>query len=144
MRIRGFEKLNEGATLPKRSTKHSAGYDICAFNDCLVKKGEVTLIYTGICAYMQDDEYLAIFIRSSLAIKRGLTLANNVGIIDSDYYHNPDNQGEIIIAVRNNTNEDILIKKGERIAQGIFMKYLKSDDDNADFVRLGGIGSTTN
>lgn len=139
---RGFELLSANAIMPKRGTKRSAGYDLYATCDVLIKAHSMAKVVTDVCAYMNDDEYLAIFIRSSLAIKYGLSLANSVGIIDSDYYHNPDNNGNIIVAIMNNTDVDYTIKKGDRIAQGIFMKYLLADNDSAENDRLGGIGST--
>ena len=91
---------------------------------------------------MELNEYLSIFIRSSLAFKKGLMLANSTGIIDCDYYNNPDNEGHIMIAYYNTKDVSYTIKKGERIAQGIFMKYLTTDDDDASGIRMGGIGST--
>lgn len=142
-RIRGFEKLDNAGILPTRATKNSAGYDFYLPEDYLVKAGEKLGINTYICAYMQEDEYLAIHIRSSIAIKKGIELVNQTGIVDSDYYHNPDNQGHIIIWVKNTTSDDVVLKKGERIAQGIFNKYLKVDGDYTDIKRIGGFGSTT-
>ena len=91
---------------------------------------------------MESDEVLKIYVRSSMPMKKNITLANNVGIIDSDYYENPDNDGHIMIQVMNFGNEDVLIKKDERIAQGIFLKYLLADDDNTTNSRFGGFGST--
>ena len=91
---------------------------------------------------MQPDEYLGLHIRSSLAVKSGLRLANGQGIIDSDYYNNPDNEGHILVAVYNHGCESFQLEKGTRIAQGIFMKYLITDHDAADGLRTGGIGST--
>ena len=91
---------------------------------------------------MEKDEYLSIFIRSSLAFKKGLMLANGTGIVDSDYYDNPDNEGHIMIAYYNTNDAPYTIEQGERIGQGIFMKYLTVNGDDADAVRVGGIGST--
>ena len=143
VKIRGFEKLSDDGIIPTRATKNSAGYDFYVPEDTLVKAHDKAGIKTYICAYMQEDEYLAIHIRSSLAIKKGLELVNQTGIVDSDYYHNIDNMGHIIIWVKNTTNEDIILKKGERVAQGIFNKYLKIDGDDVKLERLGGFGSTT-
>ena len=140
---RGFEKLDERAIMPTRATKNSAGYDFYIPEDVTIKANDKAGIKTYICAYMQEDEYLSIYIRSSMAIKRGLELVNQTGIVDSDYYHNPNNNGHIIIWVRNETSEDIKLLKGERIAQGIFSKYLKVDDDDVKTSRIGGFGSTT-
>jgi dUTP pyrophosphatase len=149
-KIRGFEVAKgyetSGINLPVRKTKYSAGYDIEAAEDVVIpsfKKGmKSTLIKTGLKAYMQDDEYLMLANRSSNPGKRGLILANSVGIIDKDYYENPDNDGHIMFAFYNIKDEDVEVKKGDCIGQGIFKKYLVTDDDNAIGDRLGGFGST--
>ena len=141
---RGFE--NKGINLPIRKTKYSAGYDVEAAEDTILpsfKKGMApTLIKTGIKAYMQEDEVLMLYNRSSNTKKKGLVVANSVGVIDKDYYGNPDNDGHIMFAFYNMKAEDILIKKGEVVGQAIFQKYLTTDDDNADGERTGGFGST--
>ena len=138
--VKGFE--NSNIILPKRQTKNSAGYDFYVASDTVIKAHSIALIPTGIKAYMESDEVLNIYVRSSMPMKKGLTLANNVGVIDSDYYENPDNDGHIMIQVMNFTDNDILVKKDERIAQGIFMKYLLADNDDTKNERLGGFGST--
>lgn len=146
MKKRGFEIVgayrNEGIRLPVRKTARSAGYDIEAAECVTVSPGELAKIATGLKAYMQDDEYLGIHIRSSLGINRQLMLANSQGVIDADYYNNPDNEGHIIIAMRNMGDEPVIINKGDRIAQGIFYRYLIADDDAAEGARTGGFGST--
>ncbi len=148
MRCRGFEFIKEyaaaGLKLPTRSTASSAGYDIAAARNIGLLAGERILVPTGIKAYMQADEYLGIHIRSSLAVKQGLYLANSQGIIDADYYNNPDNEGHILIALVNGGKQDVVIETGMRIAQGIFCKYLLADGDNGTKkdARVGGIGST--
>ena len=101
-----------------------------------------TLIKTGIKAYMQDDEVLMLYNRSSNPKKKGLILANSVGVIDKDYYGNQDNDGHIMFAFYNIKDEDITIKKGEAIGQALFQKYLVTDDDSAEGERIGGFGST--
>ena len=149
-RVRGFEVANgfedKGINLPIRKTKYSAGYDIEAAEDVEIpsfKKGmNPTLIKTGIKAYMQDDEVLYLYNRSSNPKKKGLILANSVGVIDKDYYGNPDNDGHIMFAFYNIKDEDVEIKKGEAVGQAIFQKYLVVDNDNAEGERLGGFGST--
>jgi dUTP pyrophosphatase len=142
---RGFEVISTftDIVIPKRATSNSAGYDICACGETVVKPMERKLIATGLKAYMQPDEYLGLHIRSSLAFKKGLTLINSQGIVDADYYNNSDNEGHIMFAMINLSNEDVVIKHGERIGQGIFYKYLKVDDDNTESERNGGFGSTT-
>lgn len=149
-KIRGFEVAkgfeDKGINLPIRKTKYSAGYDIEAAEDVVIpsfKKGNnPTLIKTGIKAYMQDDEVLYLYNRSSNPKKKGLILANSVGVIDKDYYGNPDNDGHIMFAFYNIKDEDVEIKKGETVGQAIFQKYLVVDNDNAEGMRLGGFGST--
>ena len=141
---RGFE--NEGINLPVRSTKNSAGYDIEAAEDVVIpafKLGQKpVLVKTGLKAYMQSDEVLILANRSSNPGKKGLILANSIGVVDSDYYGNPDNDGHIMFAFFNFKDEDIKIKKGERIGQGMFQKYLVTDNDIAGGERTGGFGST--
>ena len=138
--VKGFE--NSNIILPKRQTKNSAGYDFYVASDTVIKAHSIALISTGVKAYMESDEVLKIYVRSSMPMKKGLTLANNVGIIDSDYFENPDNDGHIMIQVLNFSDNDILVKKDDRIAQGIFLKYLLADDDNTNEERMGGFGST--
>lgn len=141
---KGFENAN--INLPVRSTKNSAGYDIEAAEDCIVpafKLGQKpVLVKTGLKAYMESDEVLILANRSSNPGKKGLILANSIGVVDSDYYGNPDNDGHIMFAFYNIKDEDIEIKKGERIGQGIFQKYLITDNDLAKGERTGGFGST--
>lgn len=143
---RGFE--SEQIHLPHRSTQHSAGYDFEASEDTLIpsiwsqKEKKPTFVKTGVKAYMQADEALFLFNRSSGPFKKGLVMANSVGVVDSDYYNNEDNDGHIMFAFYNFFPEDVLIKKGERIGQGVFQTYLKTDGDEADGTRTGGFGST--
>ena len=138
--VKGFE--NSSIILPKRQTKNSAGYDFYVASDTVIKAHSIALIPTGVKAYMEVDEVLKIYVRSSMPMKKGLTLANNVGIIDSDYFENPDNDGHIMIQVLNFSDNDIFVKKNDRIAQGIFLKYLLTDDDTTNEERKGGFGST--
>ena len=142
---KGFE--NYGINLPIRKTKYSAGYDIEAAEDTIIpsfNKGmKPTLIKTGLKAYMKEDEVLILANRSSNPGKKGLILANSIGVIDSDYYGNPDNDGHIMFAFYNIKDEDIEIKKGEAIGQGIFNKFLTTDNDISKGERTGGFGSTS-
>ena len=91
---------------------------------------------------MEDDEVMLLFIRSSLGIKKGITLSNSCAVIDADYYNNPDNDGHFILSVVNTSNEVQCIPARSRVAQAVFVKYLTVDDDNATGERIGGIGST--
>lgn len=147
MNNRFFAKVStkQEAILPKRATKASAGYDLCAYNDVVINPGEIKLIATGIKAYMQDNEALYIFSRSSLATKRKLRLANSVGVIDADYFDNEHNEGEIFIPLHNFGEEVQYISAGDKIAQAIFMPYLTVDDEAIiNNKREGGFGSTGN
>ena len=149
-RVRGFEVAkgfeDKDINLPVRKTKCAAGYDVEAAEDVVIpsfKKGmKPTLVKTGVKAYMLPDEMLCLYNRSSNPGKKGLILANSVGIVDSDYYGNPDNDGHIMFAFYNIKDEDIEIKKGERIGQAIFQKFLTTDNDVAEGERAGGFGST--
>ncbi len=142
---KGFE--DQDINLPVRKTKYSAGYDIEAAENTIIpsfKKGmKPTLVKTGIKAYMGEDEVLILANRSSNPGKKGLILANSIGVIDSDYYGNPDNDGHIMFAFYNIKDEDIEIKKGDAIGQGIFQKFLVTDNDVSQGERKGGFGSTS-
>ena len=133
---RGFEIVSTwkdaGISLPRRKTAMSAGYDIESAVETEVLPGEIKVIPTGLKAYMESDEYLAVYIRSSMA----------TGIIDEDYYGNEDNEGHIMCALYNSSRKAFHIFKGDRIAQGLFMKYLLTDDDHTEGKRIGGMGST--
>ncbi len=150
-RLRGFEVAkgfeNEGINMPVRKTKYSAGYDIEAAEDCIIpafKAGQKpTLVKTGLKAYMQNNEYLMLCNRSSNPFKKGLMLANSIGIIDADYYGNKDNDGAIMYAFYNMFDKDVEIKKGDVIGQAIFKKYEVLDGDVAEGERVGGFGSTS-
>lgn len=149
MKLRGFEIAkgweDKDIQLPRRATAHSAGYDIAAAEDTVVpmfRPGQKpTLIPTGLKAYCQPDEYYIVANRGSGAGK-GLVLANGIGVIDADYYNNPDNDGHFQVLVFNVSDHDITVKKGDRIAQVIFQKFLMADDDKADGLRVSGFGST--
>ncbi|MGF3214756.1 dUTP diphosphatase [Facklamia sp. P12945] len=167
--IRSYK--DKAIRIPQRQTKYSAGYDIEAaetvvlpsfwkqsvyyliHNTFLMIKGQetmkeddlwqATLVPTGLKAYMMENEYLKIVNRSSGSYKHQTTLPNGIGIIDRDYYNNEKNEGHIYIQLINYGLKDRTIHKGERIAQGIFSKFLQVDDDqvvNSD--RQGGFGSS--
>ena len=150
--IRGFEVVpneyrkygNIKVKSPNRSTYGSAGYDFYSPVACSIAPLEKFILWTNIKAFMPNNELLEIYIRSSISIKYGLVLTNGTGIIDSSYYNNENNDGIIGIPLRNTTNKIIIIKKGERIAQGIFKEYLitSNDDISIDIKRKGGFGST--
>ena len=146
-RMRKFETVKritepESITLPRRGTKGSAGYDFFATEDVEIRPGCFHTFATGVKASMEEDDFLQMHIRSSLGFKKCLMLANTTGIIDSDYYSNPDNDGEIHIKLFNYGSNIVEIKKGDAVAQGIFVKYYKTDNDLTESTRQGGIGST--
>lgn len=150
-KLRGFEIAkgfeNAGINLPVRKTKCSAGYDFEAAEDVVIpsfKPGtKPVLVKTGVKSFFQEDEVLILANRSSNPMKKGLVLSNSIGVIDSDYYGNPDNDGHIMFAFYNFSDTDIKISKGDTIGQGIFNKFLTTDDDSATGARLGGFGSTS-
>lgn len=149
-KVRGFEIAkgyeNAQINLPVRKTKYSAGYDIEAAEDCIIpafKPGQApTLVKTGLKAYMAEDEYLMLCNRSSNPKKKGLVMANSIGVIDADYYGNPDNDGHFMFSFINIKEEDVRIKKGDAIGQAIFQKFYIVDNDTATGERVGGFGST--
>lgn len=134
--------LYEEYSLPKRGTKYAAGYDIFSLTDFTLKPGETIKIATGIKADMENDEALFILVRSSMGFKYNVRLCNQVGLVDKDYYNNESNEGHIFVKIKNEGDKDFVVTKGDAIAQGIFMKYLVTDDDETDTVRTGGFGST--
>lgn len=144
---RGFEMVNKNMRkqkyfhMPTRGTKFSAGYDFYSPEEYIVKPNEIVKIWTDVKAYMRDNEFLMIDVRSSLGGK--FMLANTIGIIDSDYYGNPDNDGNIGIFLKNISEQTQIIKKDDRIAQGIFLEYFIADNDHYNSeIRKGGHGST--
>lgn len=147
-RLRGFEVVSsfedKGVILPTRSTVGSAGYDIRILCDepVIIMPHTTHVFDTGIKAYMQEDEVLMIYVRSSTGIKKGLRLANGTGVIDSSFFNNPSNEGHIKIALTNYANRFVKVENNDRVAQGIFTKYLTVDNDNVTTNRIGGIGST--
>ena len=146
-RIRGFEvviddkRKTEGEiTLPTRGSSKAMAYDFYANNDYVIEPDAIAKVWTDVKAYMKEDECLIVNVRSSMGGK--LMLANTSGWIDSDYYSNKNNDGNIGVFLMNISNETQVIKKGDRIAQGAFFKYLVADNGNTDNVRTGGFGST--
>ena len=144
--IRGFEVVTKEKRktncycLPTRSSKNSAGYDFYADKDYDISPNEIIKIWTDIKAYMQPDEFLMLDVRSSMGGK--YMLANTIGIVDSDYYGNPDNDGNIGFFLKNISNNQLTIFKDDKIGQGIFMTYMKADNDNTTTKRIGGWGSS--
>lgn len=162
---------DQGLSLPSRATYQAAGYDLraaekviipsfwqyavghalreagqeaAAFNGLAPDVVTPTLVPTGLKAYMLEDEYLQITCRSSNPLKRHLVLPNGVGVVDHDYYNNPGNEGHIFVQLLNFGPKDVMIEAGERVAQGIFMKYYTVDDEDQTAAknRQGGFGSS--
>lgn len=133
----------EDITIPRRATKGSAGYDFFAPFSFILEPQETIKIPTGIRAKMEDNYVLLLFPRSSLGFKYRLQLDNSVGVIDSDYYFS-DNEGHIYIKLTNDSKDGktLVIKKGDAIAQGIFLPFGITIDDSSSNIRNGGFGST--
>ena len=156
--MRGFEKISfeqfkkdvkddielyNEYLLPKRGTKAAGGYDLYALYDYTLKPGEIMKIPTGIKAYMEEDEVLLLLDRSSMGFKYNVRFCNQVGVIDADYYNNSNNEGHMWIRIQNEGTEDYVVKKGDGMCQGIFMKYLKVDnEEEVTNIRTGAFGST--
>ena len=136
------KKLYEEYDLPKRMTAYSAGYDFLAIEGFTIKPGEIKKIPTGYKATFGTDEMLMILVRSSMGFKYNVRMTNQVGIIESDYYNNIDNEGHMFVSLQNEGDRDFVVKKGEGYAQGIFTKFLICDDDITTNERQGGLGST--
>ena len=138
------EKVYEEYILPKRSTKYSAGYDFFALTDFSILPGEMKKIPTGIKVNMEKDDVLMLFVRSSMGFKYNIRMCNQVGILDSDYYNNPNNEGHIWVKLQNEGDQEYVVKKGDAICQGVFTKYLIVDnEEEITHERVGGIGSTS-
>lgn len=182
-KTRRFEEVNnkknkEETLLPLRGSKTSAGYDFHTPVDLEIKPGDKVMFFTDVKANMNKDEVLLLDVRSSMGIKHDLMIGNTIGVIDSDFYGNKDNDGNIGICLRNLKQEmkldgyitlqlpktgstvvksqtqipkiidlreenTVVIKAGERVVQGIFIKYLSSENCNSEEERMSGIGSTT-
>ena len=132
--------------LPERSTSKSAGYDFYCPEKVEIPPYKLgnkpTLVPTGVKVYMPDDEFLMLVNRSSNPSKKFLVVPNSMGIIDADYVDNPDNEGEMMFAFYNVSDKPVVIEKGDKLGQGIFVKYGMTDNDNAEGQRTGGFGST--
>lgn len=130
--------------LPRRATSGSAGYDFALPCDLTLLPGETAKIPTGIRARIAEGWVLMIYPRSGLGFKYRLQLNNTVGVIDSDYYHS-SNEGHIFIKITNDSNEDkiLSLRAGDSFAQGVFTPFGIVEDDDADGIRDGGLGSTS-
>ena len=144
--IPSYFKLVDKIMNATHETCHTAGSFTLSEMAQLTKdfRAKPTLVPTGIKCEVPEDMYLELSVRSSCPLKHWLILANGVGIIDADYYNNPDNEGHIFFQIINLSPFDIILKKGDAIGQGIFKKYYLTDDDAANGFRAGGFGSTDN
>ena len=139
-----FRKNKEGVIiLPKRATKGSAGYDFFLPNDVTIFPQESVLIWTDIKVRMEEDVVFEIVPRSSFGIKKSIMLKNTIGKIDSDYFENESNDGNIGICLYNYGAEKQELKAGDAFCQGTFFKYYITHDDSVQNERVGGIGSTS-
>ena len=138
-----FKKYDKKeVSLPKRATTHSAGYDFVSPIDAVIEPKSSKLIWTNIKAQFEEDEVLLLCVTSGMG-KKGIMLANNIGVIDCDYYSNSSNDGNIGFNLYNYFDEPYLIKSGDKIGQGIFTKFLKvCDEEEIKNKRNGGFGST--
>ena len=123
-------QLYEEYEIPSRETYYAAGYDFHALCDFVIKPGMTKKIPTGIKVEMENDEVLLIVVRSSQGFKYNVRLINQVGVVDKDYYNNPTNEGHIWIGLKNEGIKDYVVNKGDGIAQGMFIKYLLTENDN--------------
>ena len=123
--------------MPKRSTSGSAGYDFISPVDIVVPAHGEALIESKVSIELDKDKVLLLFVRSSYGFKHGITLSNGTGIIDSDFYPNT-----MKCKLRNDSDVDFKISKGDKYMQGVIVKYFVTDDDNTTEIRTGGIGST--
>ena len=115
--------------LPQRDSDSTGGYDIYLLQDLIIEPNEIKKIPTGIKSFFEKDEVLFLIVRSSTGFKYNIRLCNQVGVIDSDYYNNQNNEGHIWIKIQNEGKEKVIIPQGEAIVQGIFLKYLTTQSD---------------
>ena len=127
--IKDDKKLYDSYSLPVRKTKASAGYDFLAIQSFELQPGEIKKIPTGIKAMYPEDETLMLFVRSSMGFKYNVRMCNQVGIIDADFYNNPDNEGHMWFALQNHGYKFFKVEAGQGFGQGIFLKYYVTDDE---------------
>ncbi len=123
------KKLYEDYKLPTRNSTNAAGYDIYLLEDLEIRPHEIAKIPTGIKACFNSDEVLLLIVRSSTGFKYNIRLVNQVGVIDADYYNNPSNEGHIFIKIQNESENVLNFESGYSLVQGMFMKFLVTDDD---------------
>lgn len=135
--------LYNSYVIPSRSTKKSAGYDFKAIEEFTIRPNEIKKIPTGIKVSMNSDEVLLLIVRSSMGFKYNIRMCNQVGVIDSDYYNNVNNEGHMWVSLKNEGDKEYTVKAGEAFVQGIFTKFLTVDnEEEINNERNGGLGST--
>lgn len=122
-------ELYDSIIIPQRDSNSTAGYDLHLLSDITLQPGEIVKLPTGLKAHFQKDEVLFLIVRSSTGFKYNIRLCNQVGVIDADYYNNPDNNGHMWLKLQNEDTVAHSFKKGDSLVQGIFMKYLTTDSD---------------
>ena len=127
--IEDNESLYNEYKLPDRETYFAAGYDFYAIKGFTINPGEIAKIPSGIKVIMEDDEALLLCVRGSQGFKYNIRLCNQIGVVDKDYYNNKGNEGHIWIGLQNEGKTKYVVNKGDKIAQGIFVKYLLTEDD---------------
>ena len=140
MKVR-ITRLDASAPLPARETSGAAGFDLAAAADITVAPGQIVLVPTGLIIQVPDGYFLGIFARSSTPLKRGLMIPNGVGVVDTDYRGPED---EVKIQVYNFTSAPVHVKRGDRLAQGILIRYEAPEWEEAEPAEKtrGGFGST--
>ena len=134
--------IYDNIKLPKRATAQSAGYDFFSPMSFVLEPNDSIKIPTGIRCEMYDGWTMLLFIRSSLGFKHGLSMPTSVSVIDSDYF-DADNEGHIMVKLRNNGTKSVRVDKGDGFVQGVFVPFGITLDDNTTAERTGGIGSTS-
>ncbi len=145
---RGFEVVHDGfrkhegdIKFPQRATRYSVAYDFFSPVDVTILPGESKMIWTDVKAFFQPEEALILNVRSSMG-KHPVMIANCQGWVESDYYSNIENDGNIGFRLLNLGNAPYQINKGDKIGQGMFISYLVAESGNVDTKRYGGFGST--
>ena len=136
-----FRKNSGEIQLPTRATKNSAGYDFYSPINITINPNESVMIWSDIKAHMYYDNVLMLFVRSSMG-KHPVVIANGTGVVDGDYYGNADNDGNIGFRLLNLGSTPYEIKAGDRIGQGVFIKYGTVKNDTTTAQRVGGFGSS--
>ncbi|MEG1751662.1 MAG: dUTP diphosphatase [Clostridia bacterium] len=148
--MRQFEKVakqhikynNFNVKLPARATAHSVGYDFYSPIECVIKQNETKLIFTNVKAKFNFNEALILSSTSGMG-KKGIILANGIGVVECDYYGNKDNDGNIGFMLHNQLENDYIINIDDKIGQGFFINYLTVDNEKEVITqRVGGFGST--